>query len=254
MHLHTIASDGLHTALAVLSYAKLIGVTVVSITDHNEISASLRGEKIAKALNLIYYPGVELMFHVKGRVYELLAYFNDGQSLRNFYKKYRFTNGFMPHYKNVDEVVSLVKEYKGVVVSPHPFGRKGIYRNLKNANVMVDGVEILNAFTEEKRNGKAAIHKTKNDNAKTLGSADMHFFLQDIGRVYTKIESNQKITKELVWKCLLGIKDEIKFIPIGNSFSKRKILFQKPLCAVVYVINWPWLYIKYRFRKQYKNC
>ncbi|MDD3480794.1 MAG: hypothetical protein PHW75_01015 [Patescibacteria group bacterium] len=247
--MHSIASDGINTALAIVTYAKLSKIDIISITDHNEITATLRGEKIAERLGIIYFPGIELMFRVGGKVYELLGYFYTGEELKAFYKSYRFTNGFMPHFKSVQEVVKMIRGHGGAVVSPHPFGRKGIYRKLRNAEVMVDGIEVINGFTGEKRNGKAAILKTRNEDARKLGASDMHFFLSDMKKVYTRLESKKEITKELFWDALKGRNNDIFFKPVGKSFVKRKIFFQKPLCVAVYTINWPWLYAKYRYRK-----
>lgn len=248
--MHSIASDGINTALAIVTYAKMSKIDIISITDHNEISATLSGERIAKKLGMIYFPGIELTFHVNGKVYELLGYFYEGSELRNFYKEFRYKNGFMPHFEGVQEAVDLIRKHNGAVVSPHPFGRKGIYRKFRHAEVMVDGIEVINGFTGEKRNGKAAILKTKNEDAKKLGASDMHFFLSDMKKVYTRLESRKEITKELFWDSLRGKNDDITFKPIGKSFVKRKILFQKPLCALIYLLNYPRLYISYNFGKR----
>lgn len=233
-----------------MGYAKLAGIGALSITDHNEIRGSLVGAKIAEKLGLIFFPGIELTFHIKGKAYELLAYFYNVEDIKKFYQSYRFNNGFLPSYKNVGQVVELIHKHNGVDVVPHPFGRKGIFRRLRHRGLDVHAIETINAFTGEKRNNKAKRHHDGDSNFLKLGAADMHFFVGDIHKVYTELSSHQEITKRALWENLGGSANTINFKPIGHQFSQFKIWFQKPLCGVVYALNYPRLYLSYRFGKR----
>jgi hypothetical protein len=77
----------------------------------------------------------------------------------------------------------------------------------------------------------------------------MHFFISDITKVYTELTSEEEITKEAIWSTLNRKSDRVHFRPVGRKFSHCKIWFQKPLCGVVYVLNYPRLYLTYRIGK-----
>jgi predicted metal-dependent phosphoesterase TrpH len=248
LHLHSIRSDGVHLPSVIVGYAKLVDIKVLSITDHNEIKGTLAAAKLARKLGIIYYPGIELTFTVSGRVYELLAYFYTEKEITDFYAEYRFQNGFMPSFKSVSSVIKLVRKFEGAVIAPHPFGRKGVYRKGRNRKIKVDGIEVINAFTGEKRNLRAERH-VENHSYLEFGAADMHFFLHDINKTYTEI-SGQNINKKEVWNNLLGKQKTLRFRPVGKKFPTYKITFQKPLCGLSYVLNYPRNYFGYRAGKK----
>ncbi|MBW6431739.1 hypothetical protein K0A96_00965 [Patescibacteria group bacterium] len=248
LHLHSIRSDGIQLPSVIVGYAKLVDIKVLSITDHNEIKGTLTAAKVANKLGIIYYPGVELTFSVSGRIYELLAYFFTEKDIIDFYAEYRYQNGFMPSFKSVSSVINLVRKFEGAVIAPHPFGRKGVYRKGRNRKIKVDGIEVINAFTGEKRNLKAERHVESCGNLE-FGAADMHFFLHDMNRTYTEI-SGQNISKKEVWDNLLGKKKSLIFRPIGKKFPTYKITFQKPLCVLSYAFNYPRNYFSYRSGKR----
>jgi hypothetical protein len=254
LHIHTYHSDGIHSPHRILHLAKRYGVEVLSITDHNEIRGTITGAKIAERLGLIFFPGIELMFGVKGRVYELLAYFYEVEDIKKFYEEYRYTNGFAPTFKTVHEVVEMIRRHHGAVVVPHPFGRKGIFRKLRNRGMNVDAIEDVNAFTATKRNKKAKNHTDGDSQFLRFGAADMHFFVSDIKKVYTFLESDKEITKRAFWDNLLGKEKTINFKAVGKNFTPHKIFFQKPLCTVVYALNYPRLHASYWIgKRKHKN-
>lgn len=243
LHIHSYYSDGFFAPSVIVGYAKIAGIGVLSITDHNEIKGTISAMRIAEKIGLIYFPGIELTFSVSGRPYELLAYFYNIKNIKKFYDSYRFNNGFIPSYNSVDEVFNLVKRHKGIVIVPHPFGRKGIYRKGRNRHIKPEGIEVLNAFTGEKRNLKALSHNDCSQCIK-IGAADMHFFINDISKTYTEIVG-KKITKREIWENLSRNKKTLKFNPIGKKFPTYKISIQKPLCILSYGISYPRLYFLY---------
>lgn len=253
LHIHSYHSDGIHAPWAIVHAAKLYGVDVLSITDHNEIRGTLMGARIANRLGLIFFPGIECMFGIKGRIYEILAYFYDVDDIKRFYEEYRYGNGFAPTFKSAEELISMIRKHGGAVVAPHPFGRKGIFRKLRHRGMIVDAIEDVNAFTATKRNHKAKNHTDGDSQFLRLGAADMHFFLGDIKKVYTHLESKTEISKQKIWNNLLGKNKDIEFIPVGKNFLPHKIFLQKPLCIIVYILNYPRLHFSYWLGKQNHN-
>lgn len=249
LHVHTYHSDGIHSPSVITGFAKLAGIKLLSITDHNEIRGTLWAASLSDKLGIIYFPGIELTFEAGGHVYELLAYFYSVYDIKKFYISYRYTNGFLPSHKSVSDVVNLVRNNNGVVVAPHPFGRKGIYRKGRNKNVRVDAIELINAFTGDKKNKKALNHKEWDNNCLKFGAADMHFFVQDIAKTYTEIKGNN-LTKKNIWNNLKRRKNDLSFKPVGDNFPQYKISFQKPLCGAVYAFNYPRLYLSYKDGKK----
>ena len=77
----------------------------------------------------------------------------------------------------------------------------------------------------------------------------MHFFVDDIAKVYTKLESEGEITKKEIWNNLLGKKKTVNFTACGSKFSSLKIWLQKPLCGAIYGLIYPRLYFYYRIGK-----
>lgn len=250
LHLHSYYSDGFYSPWFIVKAAKLMGIKALSITDHNEISGTIRGIQHAKKEGIIFFPGIELMFLVKGRFYEVIAYFKDEETIKEFFYEYRYGNGFVPHFKNVAIVVEMIRKHGGVVVAPHPFGRKGIFRAMRNRGMNVDAIEVINGFTGEKRNIKAKKHEDSDFDFLRLGASDMHFFIDDLLKVYTELELEGELTANKLWQNLIGAKRTIKFTAVGGAFSTPKITFQETLCALVYVLNYPRLYISYRIGKR----
>lgn len=178
-----------------------------------------------------------------------MAYFYTIDDAKDFYKNYRFKNGFLPHFDKVTDVIELIHKYNGLDIVPHPFGRKGVFRRLRHRGLDVHAVEVVNAFTGERRNQKAKRHVSGNNKFLKLAAADMHFFISDIHKVYTELSSEREMDKREIWENLQGKRRTIIFSPVGNQFNEFKIWFQKPLCAVVYTLNYPRLYLAYRFGK-----
>lgn len=72
LHTHTCHSDGADTVEELLKKAKALGITVLSITDHNSVSAYRTASAGAYQGKLI--PGVEITCMYEGEVVEVLGY------------------------------------------------------------------------------------------------------------------------------------------------------------------------------------
>jgi predicted metal-dependent phosphoesterase TrpH len=248
-HNHSFHSDGLHSPWVIVMAAKFLGIKALSITDHNEISGSLKALNVAEKNGLIFFPGIECMFRVKTRMYEMIALFYDGEHARAFFNEYRYQNGFWPHFKSLVEVVEMIRRHNGAVVAPHPFGRKGVFRKLKNKGINIDAVEIVNANTADKRNFKAKVHDYDDNHYLQFGAADMHFFLDDMKKVYTELEAEGEITKEMIWENLITARSDLKATPVGKTASPFRISLQNTLAGISYILNYVRLYFVYRVGK-----
>jgi hypothetical protein len=231
LHLHTYYSDGIYSPKQVVKQAKKRGFFAIAITDHNDISGSIKAVKYGQKYGINVFPGVELYFSSQGNLYELLALFNDAETLKKFYNDFRYVNYFVPSYESVKKVADLVTGYGGVVIAPHPYGRKGIYRDRKGPIIPQINVEVLNAFTGKFRNRKAK----QNCNAglcHEFGAADLHFYPGSLNRAYTRIVSRRKITVKELWENLRLTKQTIEFKPKGSFYWPQRILIQKILCSI----------------------
>ncbi|MXV62667.1 phosphoesterase [Natronorubrum sp. JWXQ-INN-674] len=166
-HVHSDDSyDGHEPIELVLEHAADIGLDGVVITDHDEISESLRAAALAPEYGLVGIPGVE----VSTRHGHLLAIGveerpDPGQP-------------FM-------ETVETVRELGGIAIVPHPFqrSRHGVRkRRIKDA----DAIETYNSmvFTGY-RNRRARTFARRRDYPE-IGASDAHY-LPNVGKAYTEI-------------------------------------------------------------------
>jgi len=77
LHIHTRFSDGALTPEEVLSFAKKKGLSAISITDHDSVSAFPVAVERGKELGIEVIPGVELSCEVDKHDIHVLAYFFD---------------------------------------------------------------------------------------------------------------------------------------------------------------------------------
>lgn len=73
-HLHSTASDGVHTPTWVMETAAARGVRVLSLTDHDTTAGLAEAATAAKQLGLRLIPGMELSTDYQGADVHLLAY------------------------------------------------------------------------------------------------------------------------------------------------------------------------------------
>jgi predicted metal-dependent phosphoesterase TrpH len=248
LHLHTYWSDGWHSPKKIVKEAKKRGFFAVAITDHNEIRGSLKATKYGERLGVIVFPAVELYFSVEGQLFELIALFNESEDLKAFFQAFRYVNDFIPSFHSIEEVTALIKQFNGVVMAPHPYGRKGIYRKQKGNLIPNIHIETINAFTGKMRNRKA-MRNCKDSVHHEFGSADLHFFLSALSHSYTEAVSAQPLSRIALWENLRGVQSGINFIPKGKSYSPHIITLQKIMCSVKMVEYIPRQYFEYLLRK-----
>jgi len=74
LHIHSMISDGTWSPAEIAKVVKNSGVGIYSITDHDNISGVLDGEKFAKDSNLNYIRGVEISSTFENDWEHILAY------------------------------------------------------------------------------------------------------------------------------------------------------------------------------------
>lgn len=102
LHIHTIHSyDGTASVPAVLKRARQTGLDVIAITDHDQITGSLKALELASAYGVEVIPGTE----VTTSEGDLLAL--------NVTEK-------IPHAQSLVETILKVGELGGFCIAPHP--------------------------------------------------------------------------------------------------------------------------------------
>ncbi|MBN1302326.1 MAG: PHP domain-containing protein [Melioribacteraceae bacterium] len=75
LHMHTIYSDGAHSTEELLIRAQNLGLTTISITDHDSVYAIKEAVEIGKDIGIEVIPGVELSTDLEDKEVHLLGYF-----------------------------------------------------------------------------------------------------------------------------------------------------------------------------------
>ncbi len=167
LHIHSIYSyDGTASVPAILGRAKQIGLDVIAITDHDEISGSLKALDLASQFDMEVIPGVEVTT-AEG---DLLAL--------NITK-------LVERGQSLIETVLQVKELGGFCIAPHPmaggFGMKSlsaysIMKALRNRDVAgtLVGIETYNATAIDRMSNHYAHILGEHLKIAKLGNSDAH--------------------------------------------------------------------------------
>ncbi|MBI3258922.1 MAG: PHP domain-containing protein [Ignavibacteriae bacterium] len=77
LHSHTLRSDGVLTPEELLKKASELGLTALSITDHDTMDGYIEAEPLAAQYNIELIPGIEISCYENDRDYHVLGYFVD---------------------------------------------------------------------------------------------------------------------------------------------------------------------------------
>lgn len=80
LHLHTTASDGWLSPADLVAQAAAVGLTTISVTDHDTVASVAPVTHAARASGLRVIPGIEITSVDRGRDIHLLGYFFDVES------------------------------------------------------------------------------------------------------------------------------------------------------------------------------
>ena len=132
LHIHSYWSkDALCNPKTILKKAKLKGLRVVAVTDHDTVKGGVEALRVSKSSHceVLVIPGVE----VKTDLGDVIALFVEEEvGRRSFY-----------------EVLDEVKSRGGIVVLPHPFRGHSMVEEMAKH---VDAIEVLNARSSRKQN------------------------------------------------------------------------------------------------------
>jgi len=186
MHSHTNISDGRNPVEEIIEKSKKLNIGI-SITDHNEIEATIKACKSTFAI-----PGIEA---TSSDAIDFLFYFYNYKELEEFYHKYIKhkhikSRGFDLRKLDLgtEELLECVRKYNCVVVLPHPFTfrPKNSYKYMqKNPNMLkyVDGIETINSVMNIYANERATSW-AKELNMAATGGSDAHM-KRFLGRAIT---------------------------------------------------------------------
>jgi predicted metal-dependent phosphoesterase TrpH len=130
LHIHTTASDSLLTPEEVVEVAKKLGLSAISITDHDTIDGYEAAKNKAEELEIEIVPAVELSVSYKGEDFHLLGYLIDCENpeflkkINSFQKERRIRGEKMVEKLNelgIDLSMETVTDIagKGSVGRPH---------------------------------------------------------------------------------------------------------------------------------------
>ncbi len=81
LHIHSnFSDDGEFNVEEIFQKARMNGVKVISITDHNSAKANFIAERMSKLYNISYIPGIEIDCVYEGKQLHILGYFIDYNS------------------------------------------------------------------------------------------------------------------------------------------------------------------------------
>jgi len=189
------------------------GLSVISITDHNEIINSCAAAKYAEQKNILVIPGVELST-TQGH---LLLYFEITQNLRSFIGQVTISADRRTCQTGIVECLTKAQQYKGFGILAHIDVDAGFEQTIGAFNPQMDeilkhenlfGLEISNKanakwYTEEDDSDKAAdrkrlvnlrletLDKDSTDSLPKLMSSDAHTILK-LGK---NIDDEAKLTR-----------------------------------------------------------
>jgi len=210
LHLHTIYSyDGTASVPSVLERAKLVGLDVIAVTDHDEIRGTLVAMELASRFEIEVIPGSEITT-------------SEGDLLALNVTK-RIKRGL-----SLLETVLAVKEMGGFCIAPHPMagglGMKSLswgsisklVHNLETIRTLI-GIETYNATTLDREGNHYANVLANRYQVSKVGSSDAHI-LDAIGLGATEFPGSTAAD------LLTALQDGTTVVRKGREWNSFKIL------------------------------
>ncbi len=234
LHLHTYYSDGIYSPEELISKAKNAGLSVISITDHDNVDAVDEATLIAKDSGIELIPGVEISAEHNGKETHILAYYVDhnNEELLEYLKNFRKERVIRAR-KIVDRLNELNINVTFDEVLTHVKGNASIGRP-HIAMALVDGRYVDNyydAFNKYLGDDKPAYVKKPNisvqDSVKLINKCGGLSFVAHPG----KMLRNSNIIYELIEAGIDGI--EI----IHPSHTEYDIAFYQDLASQYFLLE-----------------
>jgi hypothetical protein len=191
MHLHTDHSDAVTSVERALARARQEGFGL-AVTDHNEISGSLKA--FAEARGTIVVPGIEVSAADGPHI---LAYFYSPEDLKDFYDRHvapnKRSSPWLAIRSDTPAIANALQKYACLTVAAHPYGylmfNKGLQKCIDLeylAPEVVDGFEgfeVICGGMAHALNLKA-VELVESKGKCFTGGTDGHM-LSDLGSVVT---------------------------------------------------------------------
>jgi len=175
LHAHSAASyDGRDSVERLLARASEVGLDALAVTDHDEITASLRAVERAAEYDLVAIPGMEISSGA-GHVLGL-----------------NITEAVEPGL-SFSETLDRIHEQGGIAVVPHPYQemRSGVMDRISAGELATaDAVEVYNSrLVTGYSNRQADQFATRRGVPRTAGS-DAHV-AEMVGRAVTLVDADE---------------------------------------------------------------
>lgn len=198
-HIHSEYSPDSKSKLKdIFSVAKMRGLDIIAISDHNTVDGSKEARKLTKDDDLLVIPSIEISA-AEGHI---LGF------------------GCEEHIKRdlpAGETIDLIHDQGALAIIPHPycFYRHGLLCKADYKKLKIDAIETKNArFIAGYCNNKAKILSKKED-LPGLGASDAHYF-KFVGDCYSKIDCEKDI--DSVFKAIK--KGKVEALGKGTSNIK----------------------------------
>jgi predicted metal-dependent phosphoesterase TrpH len=161
LHLHTLASDGLLSAIDVVDrIERTTELDLIAITDHDETSAALEAREysVRRGYRVQIVPGVEVTTR-------------DGHMLALFVEQRP------PALRSLAQTAEWVLNHGGLCIAPHPFTRLTHSLNaqaLAQAQGLVAGIEVLNSSPAGRSSRVRALAYATEHRLAQMGGSDAH--------------------------------------------------------------------------------
>jgi predicted metal-dependent phosphoesterase TrpH len=218
LHIHsTFSADGTCSVQGVLKYvAEKTSLSVIAITDHNEIAGSLLAEKYAPAYGLQVVPSSEIST-AEGHLLAL------------------FIRQCVPAGMSLLDTLHYVNSLGGICIAAHPktrFAHSPSRNSIENAlrhpigkKTLVE-IEVYNAGLFRKDSNKAAMRIAQENDVSLVADSDAHV-ARMIGKGATGFEGN------FAWQLRKALESHqthiVHYQEVSSSYSVFSWLYHRVL-------------------------
>jgi predicted metal-dependent phosphoesterase TrpH len=151
LHLHTKCSDGYYTPSEIVQKAKQVGLDIISITDHDNLSAVEEVTRLGKEVGIEVVPGVEISTDIEDKEVHLLGYFIDinnveFQKYLTFFRQERYNRAQRIVKKLNNQGVSISFDHVVSIANDSAIGRPHIATALLEAGYVGNFYEAFEKY------------------------------------------------------------------------------------------------------------
>ncbi len=182
LHTHSEASyDGRDSVELILEQAEAVGLDAIAVTDHDEISASLKAVELAPGYGLIGIPGMEVST-ADGHVLSLGL------------------DELVPAGMSFEETLSYIRERGGLAVVPHPYqeSRSGVLANITGEQLTAaDAIEVYNSRLLTGYSNRQARRFARTHAMPMTAGSDAHI-CEMVGQAITWVDAEEPTAKGIL--------------------------------------------------------